>query len=93
MSQLLQLENELAVLDLECSKIGQHLASLALTQEAIDEEIAKYNKSLTSSKAKISSFLTLIDQKQATIASYNRKISKITERTGVRDCGGGVNNQ
>lgn len=69
---------------LESSKVGQHLDSLALTQEALDEEITKYNKLLSSNQAKISSFITVIGQKQATIAKYNRKISQIAASTGVR---------
>lgn len=72
---------------LESSEVSQHLDSLALTQEALDEEIAKYNKLLTSNQAKISSLITLIGQKQATIASYNIKIGQITASTGVRDSG------
>lgn len=72
---------------LESSEVSQHLESLALTQEALDEEIAKLNKLLTSNQAKISSFIILIEQKQATIASYNRKISEIAASTGVRDPG------
>lgn len=72
---------------LESSEVGQHLDSLALTQEALDEEIAKYNKLLSSNQAKISSFITDIGQKQATISKYNRKISQIAASTGVR-CSG-----
>lgn len=70
---------------LESSKVGQHLDSLAVTQEALDEEIAKYNKLLTANQTKISSFVLLISQKQATIANYNKKIFQIAASTGVRD--------
>ncbi|XP_035492156.1 coiled-coil domain-containing protein 40 isoform X1 [Scophthalmus maximus] len=84
-SQLWQLENELVAVGLESSEVSQHLESLALTQEALDEEIAKLNKLLTSNQAKISSFIILIEQKQATIASYNRKISEIAASTGHED--------
>lgn len=80
----------MAAVGLESSEVGQHLDSLALTQEALDEEIAKYNKLLSSNQAKISSFITVIGQKQATISKYNRKISQIAASTGVRYSGEGV---
>lgn len=72
---------------LECNEVGQHLDSLALTQEALDEEIAKLNKLLTSNQAKSSSFVLLIEQKQGAIANYNKKICQIAANTGVRDSG------
>lgn len=78
------------VVGLESSKFSQHLDSLATTQEALDEEIPKYNKLLTSNQAKISSFITVIGQKQAIIAKYNRKICQIAASTGVRYSGGEV---
>ncbi|XP_038570330.1 coiled-coil domain-containing protein 40 isoform X2 [Micropterus salmoides] len=84
-SQLWQLENDVLVVGLESSKVGQHLDSLAVTQEALDEEIAKYNKLLTANQTKISSFVLLISQKQATIANYNKKIFQIAASTGHED--------
>ncbi|XP_071361508.1 coiled-coil domain-containing protein 40 [Trachinotus anak] len=81
-SQLWKLENEVMKVGLESSEVGQHLDSLALTQEALDGEIAKYNKLLTSNQAKISSIITLIGQRQATITNYNRKICQIAANTG-----------
>lgn len=72
-------------MELESSDVGQHLDTLTLTQETLDEEIAKYSKLLTSDQAKISSFITLIRQKQHTISSYNKKIYQITASTGVRE--------
>lgn len=75
---------------LECNVVRQHLDSMALTQEALDEEIAKHNKLLTSNQANSSSFVTLIGQKQATIANYNKKIYQIAANTGVRDSGEAV---
>lgn len=80
-----QLENDVKIVGLESSELSQHLDSLALTQEALDEEFTKYNKLLTSSEAKVSSFVTLIGQKQATIANCNKKIYEIAASTGVRD--------
>ena len=67
--------------------VSQHLDSLALTQETLDEEIAKYNKLLSSNQAKISSFVTLIGQKQTTITSYSKRIYQIVASTGVRNSG------
>lgn len=74
----------------ESSEVSQHLESLTLTQEALEEEIAKSNKLLTSDHAKIASFVTLIGQKQTTIATYKKKIYQIVARTGVRDSGEAV---
>lgn len=68
----------------ESSEVGQHIDSLATTQEALDKEISAYNELLTSNQAKISSFVTVIGQKQATISKYNQKICHITASTGVR---------
>ncbi|XP_060941517.1 coiled-coil domain-containing protein 40 [Limanda limanda] len=84
-SQLWQLENEVVTVGLESIEVSQHLESLSLAQEALDEEITKYNKFLTTNQDKISSFHTLIEQKETTIANYNRKISKITASTGNED--------
>ncbi|XP_044044651.1 coiled-coil domain-containing protein 40 [Siniperca chuatsi] len=84
-SQLWQLENDVVAVGLESSMVGQHLDSLALTQEALDEEIAKYNKLLTSNQTKISSFVIVIGQKQATIANYNKKICQIAASSGNED--------
>ena len=72
---------------LESIEISLHLESLSLAQEALDEEEAKYQKIITSNEAQIFSFHTLIQQKETTIANYNRKISKIVASTGVRDLG------
>lgn len=75
---------------LESSNVGKHLDSLALTQKALDEEIAKYNKLLSSNQAKISSLVTILGQKQAAVSKFNRKISEIAASTGVRDSDEGV---
>lgn len=83
-SQLWQLENDVAAVELESSNMAQHLDTLTFTQDALNEEISKYNKLLTSDQAKISSFITLIQQKQHSISCYNKKIHQITASTGVR---------
>lgn len=75
---------------LESSEVSQCLDSLAITQEALDEEVANYNKLLASNQAKISSFITLIKQKQSTITNYNKQIYQITASTGVRESGEAV---
>ncbi|KAM7393646.1 hypothetical protein PAMP_020503 [Pampus punctatissimus] len=84
-SQLWQMESEVVAVRLESSVVSQHLDSLALTQQALDEEIANYNKLLSSNQAKISSFVTLIGQKQTTITNYNKKIYQVTASTGHED--------
>ncbi|XP_029366377.1 coiled-coil domain-containing protein 40 [Echeneis naucrates] len=83
--QLWQLENEVATLEQQSSEVSQHLDSLAITEETLDEEIAKLNKLVTSNQDKIASFIVLIGQKQSTIAGYDRKISQITASTGHED--------
>ncbi|XP_031722936.1 coiled-coil domain-containing protein 40 [Anarrhichthys ocellatus] len=85
LSQLWHLENDVVAMGLESSEVGQHLDSLTLTQEGLDEEIAKYTESLTINQAKSSSFGTLIGQKQATMSRYNNKIHQIAEKTGTED--------
>lgn len=85
MSQLWHTESDVASTRLEGSKICQHLDSLAATQEALDAEIASYNRSVTSDQAELTSTVTVIGQKQNTIVNYNKKIYEITARTGVRD--------
>ncbi|KAF3687185.1 Coiled-coil domain-containing protein 40 [Channa argus] len=84
-SQLWQLENEMVSVGLESSMVSQHLDSLALNQETLDEEITNYNKLLTSHQDKISSLITVIGQKQATIAKYNKRICEIAASTGHED--------
>ncbi|XP_029137087.2 coiled-coil domain-containing protein 40 [Labrus bergylta] len=84
-SQLWQLENNIAVVELERSKVIQHLESLAVIQEALDEEISKKNKITTTIQANISSFVTLIAQKQSSIANYDKKIGQIVASTGRDD--------
>ncbi|KAM9363274.1 coiled-coil domain-containing protein 40 [Symphorus nematophorus] len=84
-SQLWQMENDASAVGLESNIVGQHLDSLALTQQALDEEIAKNNKLLSSRQAEVSSIITLISQKQSTIAYYNKKIYEIAASTGHED--------
>ncbi|XP_053183141.1 coiled-coil domain-containing protein 40 [Scomber japonicus] len=84
-SQLWQLESEIVAVRLESSMISQNLDSLALTQEAVDEEISKFNKLLSSNQAKMSSFLILIGQKQTTITNYTKRIYQIVASTGHED--------
>uniref|UniRef100_A0A3P8TBS3 Coiled-coil domain 40 molecular ruler complex subunit n=1 Tax=Amphiprion percula TaxID=161767 RepID=A0A3P8TBS3_AMPPE len=85
MCQLQQLENEILTVRLQNQQVDQHVNSLAVTQQALDEEIAKYNKLLTLNQNKVSSFVTLIDQKQTTIATCKTKICQITSSTGHDD--------
>ncbi|KAM7009676.1 coiled-coil domain-containing protein 40 [Tautogolabrus adspersus] len=84
-SQLWQLENNIVVMELESNKVVKHLESLAVIQEALDEEITKKNKILTTIQANISSFVIQIGQKQSNIANYNKKISQLIASTGRDD--------
>ncbi|KAM7418487.1 hypothetical protein PAMA_015890 [Pampus argenteus] len=84
-SQLWQLESEVVAVRLESSVVGQHLDSLSLTQQTLDEEIASYNNLLSSNQAKFTSFVTLIGQKQTTITNYNKKIHQVAASTGHED--------
>lgn len=83
-SQLWQLKNDVNAVENKISKVGQALDALTLTQETLDEEIANKTKLVTSCQAKISSYNTLIQQKQHTIECHKKKISEIAARTGVR---------
>ncbi|KAK5927122.1 hypothetical protein CgunFtcFv8_022641 [Champsocephalus gunnari] len=83
--RLWQLENDVVALGQEISKASQHLESLGLTTEALDEKIDRSNKLLTTIEAKMSSFMTLIAHKQASIATCNKKIYQIAAKTGHED--------
>nr|XP_040042055.1 coiled-coil domain-containing protein 40 isoform X1 [Gasterosteus aculeatus aculeatus] len=85
LSQLRQLENKVAAVGLESSEVSQHLDSLTLIQSALDEEVAKHNKLLTSYQTKSSSSGKLIDQKHAVIFECEEKIKEIAARTGSED--------
>ncbi|KAI4832920.1 hypothetical protein KUCAC02_015856, partial [Chaenocephalus aceratus] len=83
--RLWQLESDVVALGQEISKASQHLESLGLTTEALDEKIARSNTLLTTIQAKMSSFMTLIAHKQASIATCNKKIYQIAAKTGHED--------
>ncbi|XP_070710661.1 coiled-coil domain-containing protein 40 [Pempheris klunzingeri] len=83
--QLWQQEHDIMAMGLESAKVHQHLESLAVTQETLDEEIAKHNNLVTFKQAKIESFVRLITQKQTTITTYNKKIYQIASSTGHED--------
>ncbi|KAM3622956.1 uncharacterized protein V6R79_005365 [Siganus canaliculatus] len=84
-SHLWQLEHDMEVVGLECTNVTQRLDGLALTLEALDKEVAKCNTLLKSDEAKMSSLKATIKQKQAAIASYNKKIHEIAAKTGHED--------
>ncbi|KAM4612412.1 coiled-coil domain-containing protein 40 [Polymixia lowei] len=84
-SQLWQLENDIAVVGLENSEVSQHLDDLTITLEALEQEIAQRNKLLAASQAKIAGRVTVIERKQATINGYNKKIQQIAASTGHAD--------
>uniref|UniRef100_A0A667XWF1 Coiled-coil domain 40 molecular ruler complex subunit n=1 Tax=Myripristis murdjan TaxID=586833 RepID=A0A667XWF1_9TELE len=84
-SQLWQIEHDVAQVELDSTKISQHLASLALTQDALEKEITEHNKLLNVCQAKNSNSVTLIERNQATIIVYNKKIQQIAASTGHAD--------
>lgn len=90
MYQLKQSEEVVLVVKLESQLVSQRVDSLALTQEALDQEITKYNKLITAIEAKLTSSVRVIEQKQSTIIGYNTKISQIAATTGVSGCGEAV---
>uniref|UniRef100_A0A3Q3GWU8 Coiled-coil domain 40 molecular ruler complex subunit n=1 Tax=Kryptolebias marmoratus TaxID=37003 RepID=A0A3Q3GWU8_KRYMA len=85
MCQLQQVENDTSLVELETLKVSERLSSLALIQEALNEETDQNNKLLTSSQTDFSTFARLIEQKQAAIASITKKISVIAASTGRDD--------
>lgn len=72
---------------LESCNVGQNLDNLVQTQEALDQEVARYNNLVTSHQAKTTTYNTLIRQKQHTITNNNKKIHQIKLITGVRPFG------
>lgn len=72
------------VVELEITEVSEQLDALTVAQKAMDEEITKFNQSLTSNLAKNSSFIKVIEQKQSSITDINRKIAQIAASTGVR---------
>uniref|UniRef100_UPI003AAAC844 coiled-coil domain-containing protein 40 n=1 Tax=Centroberyx gerrardi TaxID=166262 RepID=UPI003AAAC844 len=84
-SQLWQLENEVAAVGLESSEVSQRLDSLALIHEALEQEIAKRNKLLTACQTEIANCVTVIERKQAAISAFNKKIQQIAASAGHVD--------
>ncbi|KAM6939593.1 coiled-coil domain-containing protein 40 [Xenentodon cancila] len=80
-----QLMNELLSARLESQQVEQQVSILALTQEALDEELDKCNKLLTTSESQMSSLVQVINQKGQTITNYNHRLSQIKARTGRED--------
>lgn len=84
LSLLWQLEAEVAAAGLESSLVNQHLDSLSCIQKEMAEELASYNTLVTTTEAKIAAINTIVAKKQTIITNYNKEISKIAARTGVR---------
>lgn len=84
-AELWQKEDEMTAVALESNKVSNHLESLAFTQDALDDEIGKYDKSVMFTQAAVTSILGVIQQKQNMIAAYNRKIGQIVASTGRED--------
>ncbi|XP_041838285.1 coiled-coil domain-containing protein 40 [Melanotaenia boesemani] len=85
MQRLQQVENGIFSMKLEKHKVNEYVNSLVLIQQALDEEVAKYNKLLVAGQARLSSFVHLIKQKQAIIFTCANKISQIVASTGHED--------
>ncbi|XP_029999610.1 coiled-coil domain-containing protein 40 [Sphaeramia orbicularis] len=81
-SELWQLKKEVEEVGLESIEVGQRLDNLAVTQEALEEEIANYTKLVSSQQAQISSNVLSVGQNQNAIINYNQKISHIVAATG-----------
>lgn len=94
LEQLWQLEHEVAVVALEASEVRQHLDTEMVVLADLEAKIKKYNNTLTTDQAKMSSFFVAIRQKQDAISNYKQKINNIVAITGVRRAeqpgGGGV---
>ncbi|XP_061574911.1 LOW QUALITY PROTEIN: coiled-coil domain-containing protein 40 [Cololabis saira] len=83
--RLEQLVNELMSATLESQQVEEQVSILALTQEALEEKLAKCNKSLTTSESQMSSMTQLIKQKCQTISTYNQRLAHIQAKTGHED--------
>uniref|UniRef100_A0A672Y7G3 Coiled-coil domain containing 40 n=1 Tax=Sphaeramia orbicularis TaxID=375764 RepID=A0A672Y7G3_9TELE len=77
-----KLKKEVEEVGLESIEVGQRLDNLAVTQEALEEEIANYTKLVSSQQAQISSNVLSVGQNQNAIINYNQKISHIVAATG-----------
>ncbi|KAJ0033401.1 hypothetical protein NQD34_000508 [Periophthalmus magnuspinnatus] len=84
-TQLWQLENEIAAADLESTEIDQNLDNLEFTQKKLNEESAKMDKLLSDQMSKISSLMFSIGQKQSIITKIKKKIDQIAAVTGTED--------
>ncbi|KAM4750889.1 coiled-coil domain-containing protein 40 [Anableps anableps] len=85
MNQLQQLEKDTLSVKLECQKVEQHINSLTLTMETLDEEINKYNSLLNSHESTFSSMVRQIKQKETSINTLKNRIYIIVESTGHED--------
>lgn len=83
-SELWQLKKEVEEVGLESIEVGHHLDNLAVTQHALEDEIAKYTKLVSSQQAQISANVLSVGQNQNAIVNYNQKISDNVAATGVR---------
>ncbi|CAL8331097.1 unnamed protein product [Merluccius merluccius] len=85
MSQLWQLEAEVAAEGLQSSEVSQRLDALAGERDVLEAEISKRNKVLAATQAKVSGCSTVIERKQAAINGYNKKIQQIAASTGTAE--------
>uniref|UniRef100_A0AAY4AGM5 Coiled-coil domain-containing protein 40 n=1 Tax=Denticeps clupeoides TaxID=299321 RepID=A0AAY4AGM5_9TELE len=86
-AQLLQVENDMAQVSLECSEVSSQVESKAKQMAELEEEIVRQQELLSASEAQISRCVIDIERKQATINLYNKKIHQIVAKTGIEDLG------
>uniref|UniRef100_A0A3B5M172 Coiled-coil domain containing 40 n=1 Tax=Xiphophorus couchianus TaxID=32473 RepID=A0A3B5M172_9TELE len=84
-NQLQRQETDTFSVKLECQKVEQHVNSLTISVESLDEEINKYNKLLNSHENTYASLVRQIRQKETTINTLKIRIAKIVEITGQED--------
>ncbi|XP_014906112.1 coiled-coil domain-containing protein 40 [Poecilia latipinna] len=85
MHQLQLQERDTLSVKLECQKVEQHVNSLTISLESLDEEINKYNKLLNSHENTFASLVRQIRQKETTVNTLKIRIAKIVEITGQED--------
>uniref|UniRef100_A0A673JWD2 Coiled-coil domain containing 40 n=1 Tax=Sinocyclocheilus rhinocerous TaxID=307959 RepID=A0A673JWD2_9TELE len=86
-AQLTKLENDINAVMLEGQEAATHLDSLAAFQAELEQEMSQRHLLLSSREAEIAKQVTDVEQRQATISIYNKKIKDIVSSTGHEDLG------
>lgn len=85
MSQLLELENEIAAVENQRNATRESVDALTIILVTQEKEIAEKTKHIKSSEAKLYSLKREIEQKQRMIEHIKNKMAEIAARTGVRN--------